>query len=65
MPAVGYRIPDGLRRDQFSELVGALLADRRATALDVTIYNPALDPDGTAGRNLTACLIDAFAHAGA
>ncbi len=60
MPAVDYRIPDGLKRNEFAAFVGTLLADERATALDVTVYNPALDSDGTAGRNLTACLVDAF-----
>lgn len=62
MPAVDYRIPDGVTRHEFATLVGTFLADDRATALDVTVYNPALDPDGSAGRNLTACLVDAFDH---
>jgi hypothetical protein len=31
----------------------------------VTIYNPTLDPSGEARRNLTGCLLDAFAHAAA
>jgi len=62
MPAVDYRIPDGLSRREFSTLVGTLLADRRAAALDVTVYNPNLDADGVAARNLTACLVDAFDH---
>jgi arginase len=62
MPAVDYRIPDGLSGEEFSTLVGAFLADDRATALDVTVYNPALDPDGSAGRNLTDCLVAAFAR---
>ncbi|MET9342462.1 arginase family protein [Nonomuraea sp. NPDC003804] len=63
MPAVDYRLPGGLTRREFAVLAGTLLADPRAAALDVTIYNPALDPDGSAARDLTACLLDAFTHA--
>ncbi|MGN9783849.1 arginase family protein [Nonomuraea sp. ZG12] len=65
MPAVDYRLPGGLGRREFALLTGTLLADDRVAALDVTIYNPALDPGGAAGRNLVGCLLDAFAHAAA
>ncbi|MGP4099775.1 arginase family protein [Nonomuraea sp. KM90] len=60
MPAVDYRLPGGLDRREFGVLVGALLADDRVVCVDVTIYNPGLDPGGEAGRDLTGCLIDAF-----
>lgn len=63
MPAVDYRLPDGLSRREFATLAGMLLADPRAAGLDVTIYNPGLDPGGRAGRNLAGCLLDAFEHA--
>ncbi|MFE3451727.1 arginase family protein [Nonomuraea sp. NPDC059194] len=64
MPAVDYRLPGGFTRREFAVLAGTLLADERAAGLDVTIYNPALDPDRRAQHNLAGCLADAFAHAG-
>lgn len=60
MPAVDYRVPGGLTQAEFAELVGSLLADELAIGLEVTIYNPLLDSSRAAGRNLTACLVDAF-----
>ncbi|MFI6317442.1 arginase family protein [Nonomuraea sp. NPDC050556] len=54
MPAVDYRLPGGLSAAEFTELVSLL----PAAALDVAIYNPALDPDGTAGRTLARCLVE-------
>lgn len=63
MPAVDYRLPGGFGRREFAVLAGTLLADGRVAALDVTIYNPTLDPSGEARRHLTGCLLDAFAHA--
>jgi arginase len=65
MPAVDYRLPDGFGRREFAVLTGTLLADERVTILDVTIYNPARDPGGEAGRNLAGCLLDAFTYAAA
>jgi arginase len=56
MPAVDYRYPDGL---SWSELAAALkiaLDSRAARGLEVTIYNPSLDPDGAAGAGLTNTL---------
>ena len=64
MPAVDYRLPDGLTRDEFVGLLGRLLAHERAIGLDVTIYNPALDPDRTAARTLADCLVEAFGGPG-
>ncbi|MEU7893223.1 arginase family protein [Nonomuraea sp. NPDC049152] len=65
MPAVDYRLPGGFTRREFAVLAGTLLADERVAGFDVTIYNPALDPDRSARGNLTGCLLDAFAHADA
>ena len=58
MPAVDYRLPDGF---SWNELVSALtvaLESGRAAGMEVTIYNPSLDPDGSAGRRLTDVLVD-------
>jgi arginase len=58
MPAVDYRIPDGLT---FGELATALYAALRsggAMGLEITIYNPRLDKSGVAGRCLSATLAE-------
>jgi arginase len=59
MPAVDYRIPDGLSLDELKVALTIALASGRATGLELTIYNPNLDPDGSAGR----ALADVFAEA--
>lgn len=56
MPAVGYRLPGGLSWAELESVLSAALADRRAVGLDVTIFNPRLDPGGTLAARLTACL---------
>ncbi|UUU44435.1 arginase family protein [Streptomyces sp. NBC_00162] len=56
MPAVDYRLPGGLTWSELESVLCTALADRRAVGLDVTIFNPRLDPGGTIGARLTACL---------
>ena len=60
MPAVDYRHPDGLQRDEFVELVHSLASSQRAVGVDVTIFNPNLDPAGTAAHTLSECLVAAL-----
>ncbi|MGZ4385300.1 MAG: arginase family protein [Gaiellaceae bacterium] len=52
MPAVDYRNAGGLTWDQASELLRGLLTEPRACGLDVTIYNPNLDPNRCIAREL-------------
>jgi arginase len=63
MPAVEYRIPGGLLRDDAVTVLSAAIASGRAVGIEVTIYNPNLDPDGRAGRLLTDLLVEALAAA--
>lgn len=56
MPAVDYRLPDGLSWTELSDTLGVLMATRRAVGLNVGIFNPALDGDGTITRRLVSCL---------
>jgi arginase len=58
MPAVDYRIPGGLSVDEVKTVLRAALASGRAVGMEVTIYNPALDADGSAGRALADLLAD-------
>ena len=61
MPAVDYRIADGLTPDELVTVLQTAVRSGRAVGLEVTIYNPALDPDGQAGRLLTDVLVQCLA----
>ena len=61
MPAVDYRMPDGLSAQEVTYVLHAALATGRAVGLEVTIYNPALDHDGAAGKELAGILAAALA----
>ena len=52
MPAVDSRQPDGLSYDELESLLGPVLDTGRVVGMDVTIYDPDRDPDGSAGRAL-------------
>lgn len=58
MPAVDYRIPDGLTWDELRVTLATALASGRAIGLEIAIYNPKLDADGAAGRGLAALLAE-------
>jgi arginase len=58
MPAVDYRQPGGLSAEELATILAAAMATRRVAGVEVTIYNPTLDPAGTAG----AALAGALAH---
>ena len=56
MPAVDYRQPGGLSADELATILAAATVTGLVAGVDVTIYNPALDPAGTAGAALTGAL---------
>ncbi|MEV8554105.1 arginase family protein [Streptomyces glaucescens] len=56
MPAVDYRLPGGLSWAELTQVLRTALRDGRAVGLDVTIFNPRLDPDGTLAARLVRCL---------
>jgi arginase len=53
MPAVDYRQPDGLSWPELEQILDVALASGRATGLEVTIFNPDLDPEGLIAQNLS------------
>lgn len=57
MPAVDSQEPGGLTFDQLAKVLSRLLASPRAVGLDVTIYDPDLDPGLTYGRRLADLLV--------
>ena len=57
MPAVDYRAPGGLQFGEVARIVRAALATGKAVGLELTIFNPALDPDGSLARELVDMLV--------
>jgi arginase len=53
MPAVDYRHPGGLTWQEAAQILGGLLTSDRARGLEVTIFNPRLDPDGSIAERLS------------
>ncbi len=56
MPAVDYRMPDGLTWEELETILNAALRSGRAIGLDITIFNPTLDKDGGIARDLVNTL---------
>jgi arginase len=59
LPAVDSPAPGGLSFEELVSLVRELLAGP-AVGLQLTIYDPTLDPDGSQARALTDCLVAAL-----
>jgi len=64
MPAVDSPNPDGLEFAELRALLAPLLASPKAAGLELTIFDPDLDPDGTHARALSAAIAGAFADSG-
>jgi arginase len=62
MPAVDSPDADGLLPGELVALLRPLLASPLCVGFNVTIYDPDLDPDGTAGALLADIVVDAFAR---
>jgi arginase len=56
MPAVDSPEPDGLTLDELGDLLIPLVANPKALGLELTIYDPSLDPDRKCARRLVALL---------
>lgn len=52
MPAVDYRMPEGLSWHDLGTALAIALQSGRAMGLEITIFNPRLDRDGAAGMFL-------------
>ncbi len=60
MPAVDFRVPGGLSWDELGAALRIILASEKAVGLEIAIYNPRLDADGSAGRGLADVLAGAL-----
>jgi arginase len=56
MPAVDYRLDDGLDFSELSELLRILIASKRAIGISITIFNPHLDLDGSIAKNFVSSI---------
>jgi arginase len=61
MPAVDYRLPDGLRWDELTTVLRLAISSGRAIGLEVTIFNPTLDPDGRIAHTVVDGLVAGIA----
>ena len=58
MPAVDYRMPDGLGWDELTNVLQAAVASGRMAGIDITIFNPKLDVDGAIARDFVNTLAE-------
>ena len=58
MPAVDYRMPDGLTWGDLIKVLQVAIGSGRAVGLDVTIFNPKLDEDGTIAVAFVDALVE-------
>lgn len=56
MPAVDYRLAGGLSWSELETMLRLARSTGHAVGLDVTIFNPRLDGDGSVARRLVRCL---------
>ena len=56
MPAVDYRMPGGLSWEELAMILQVAIASGRAIGLNITIFNPKLDSDGS----IAAAFVDAL-----
>ena len=57
MPAVDYRLPDGLSFYDLEIILQMALNSHRAVGVEITVFNPHLDPDGAIARSLVDTLV--------
>lgn len=57
MPAVDYHLAGGLSWDELSATLRVLMATEQAVGVNVGIFNPAMDADGSIARGLVSCLV--------
>jgi arginase len=57
MPAVDYRLPDGLSWDELTVVLRMAVMTGRAVGIEVTIFNPTLDADGHIAHALVDRLV--------
>ncbi|MCD6037936.1 MAG: putative arginase/agmatinase/formiminoglutamase [Nitrososphaeraceae archaeon] len=57
MPAVDYRLNGGLSFSDLSELLKIILRSKCAVGMDITIFNPLLDVDGSITHRFVSSIV--------
>jgi arginase len=60
MPAVDYRLPGGLSWEELETVIRMARESDQMVGVEVTIFNPKLDPEGSIARALVTCLAAAL-----
>jgi arginase len=58
MPAVDYRLPGGLGTAELSMILRTLMGSGKAIGIEITVFNPALDRDGSIARRFVRGLAE-------
>lgn len=58
MPAVDYRLNGGLSFYELSELLKIIVASGRTVGMDITIFNPNLDSDGSIAHRFVSSILE-------
>ena len=58
MPAVDYRLNGGLSFYELSELLKIIVASGRTVGMDITIFNPNFDSDGSIAHKLVSSVLE-------
>jgi arginase len=58
MPAVDYRMPGGLSWEELTTILQVAIGSGRAIGLNITIFNPELDSNGS----IAAAFVDTLAR---
>ena len=58
MPAVDYRLENGLSYSELTEVLNILLATKRVVGMTITIFNPHLDLDGSIANKFVSSIVD-------
>lgn len=64
MPAVDSPNPRGMTFDELQVVLTRLLASPKAVGMELTIFDPGLDPDGRLARQLADVIVRAFVLSG-
>lgn len=60
IPAVDSPNPNGLMYAELVEILRVLLQSEDAVGMDITIFDPELDPDGTHAAEFTSAIVQSF-----
>lgn len=60
MPAADCPEPDGLSFATLTALLRKLVASPKCTGIELTIYDPDLDPEGEIAHKIVRCMSAAF-----